>query len=243
MPGRLVRLARKGAASGFLERAGRLARQIGRRGAVELGEQRRGMVEVVCADLEQLVAGSLAQPLGEAGVVLRAGRFRQARVGDVANEYVLEAIRGLVLERRARLSDDQVAEQEVVDRLVDALAAREVFDRAGPEGATDHGGPLEHLLRDAVEPVDTRRDQRLHRVGDLLRCALLAALGDVEHDLLEEEGIAARLVEECALRPGGDRPVLGQRLDQRRAVGLAERLELDRRRADAASAPVRAHVE
>ena len=33
--------------------------------AVELGEQRRGLVEVVRADLEQLLAGPLLEPLGE----------------------------------------------------------------------------------------------------------------------------------------------------------------------------------
>ena len=113
----------RGRAPGLLERRGRLARQIGGRSAVELGEERRGVVEVVRPDLEQLVAGPLAQPLGEARMVLRARRLGQARVGDVADEHVLEAVRGLVLERRARLADDEVAEQQIVDRLVDALAS------------------------------------------------------------------------------------------------------------------------
>ena len=80
------------------------------------------------------------------------------------------------------------------------FASRQVLDRPAPERCADDRRPLEHGLRDAVEPVDARRDQRLDRVRDILRRALLAALGDVEHDLFEEERVAAGLVEEGALR-------------------------------------------
>ena len=37
---------------------------------VELGVEDAGLVEVIRADLEQLLVGALAQPLREAGVVL-----------------------------------------------------------------------------------------------------------------------------------------------------------------------------
>jgi len=37
--------------------------------AVELGIERARMIEVVRADLEELLVGALAQPLGEAGVI------------------------------------------------------------------------------------------------------------------------------------------------------------------------------
>ena len=47
--------------------------------AVELCEQRGRVVEVVGADLEQLLAGPLLQPLGEARVVLGARRPSRAR--------------------------------------------------------------------------------------------------------------------------------------------------------------------
>ena len=55
----LVRLSGQGAPAGLLERLGSLAGQVGGRRAVELGEERRGVVEVVRPDLEQLVARSL----------------------------------------------------------------------------------------------------------------------------------------------------------------------------------------
>src|SRR4029450_14007553 len=110
-----------------------------------------GAIEVLRADLDQRVSRPLAQPLGEGRVVLCACGFRQARVRDVADEHVLEAVGGLVLERGARLADDQVAEQQVLDRVVDALAPCQVLDRAGPEGTADDRRPLEDGLRDAVE--------------------------------------------------------------------------------------------
>ena len=59
MAGSLVRLSRESAASRLLERGRRLPREVCGRRAVELGEQGRGMIEVVSADLEQLVSGPL----------------------------------------------------------------------------------------------------------------------------------------------------------------------------------------
>ena len=201
------------------------------------------MIQVVRTNLEQLVAGPFTQPFGEPGVVLRPRRLGQARVGDIADQDVLEAVRRLVLEGRARLADDEVAEQQVLDRIGRVLALGQVLDRTRPEASADDRRTLEHRLRRGLQPVDAGRDQRLNGVRDLLDGALLAALGDVEHDLLEEERVAAGLVEQGAARLGRDRSVLVQRVDQRLAVRIAEGLELDRRRAHAAAAPVGADVE
>ena len=52
-----------------------------------------GLVEVVRADLEQLLVGPLAQPLRELRVLIRPRRLRQRRVRDLADEHVLEAVR------------------------------------------------------------------------------------------------------------------------------------------------------
>src|SRR5262249_61104465 len=98
MPRGLIRLTCERTPSRFLERARRLAGEISRRRAVELCKQRRSVVEVVRSDLEQLVSGPLPEPLGEARVMLGARRLREARVRDVADEDVLEAVGRLVLQ-------------------------------------------------------------------------------------------------------------------------------------------------
>ena len=201
------------------------------------------MVEVVRADLEQLVAGSRAQPLGEPRVVRRPRRLREARVRDVTDEDVLEAIRLLIGEGRLGLVDDEIAQLEVVERVLDALPVREVLDRAGPEAAADYRRPLQRRLRHRVESVDARCDQRLQRVRDPGGGPLLAELGHRQHDLLEEERIAFGLGEQGAARLWRELVATRERVDQLLAVGRTEGLELDRRRADAASAPVRADVE
>src|SRR5438034_168507 len=62
LTGGAMRLACERAPSGRLERLRGLVGQLRRRTAVELGDQRRRLVEMVGADLEQLLAGALAQP-------------------------------------------------------------------------------------------------------------------------------------------------------------------------------------
>ena len=94
----------------------------------------------------------------------------------------------------------------------------------------------------AGKPIDARADQRLDGVGDPVGL-FLAALLDAAHDLFEEERVALGLLEQQLPRLGRHRRAGAQRVDQLFAVSRAECLELDRRRAHAASAPVRAHVE
>src|SRR6185436_12895375 len=90
----------------------------------------------------------------------------------------------------------EVAELEVFEGLLDALARSEVFERPGPEAAADDRRPLEHGLRLGLEAIDARGDQGLERVGNSDRGLLFPALGDGEHDLLKEERIAPGLLEE-----------------------------------------------
>ena len=156
---------------------------------------------------------------------------------------MLEAIGRLVRQRRARLEDNQVPQLEVFEGRVDALAIREVLDRAGPERAADDRRALQSRLRLRVEPVDARGDQRLKRVRDPGRSLLFAELGDRDHDLLEEERVALGFRQQRASGLRRELFVPAESVDQLLAVGSAERLELDRRRADAPSAPARAHVQ
>ncbi len=77
LAGRAVRLPGERAPAGVLERRRRLAGELRRRGAVELAVERRRLVEVVGADLEQLVAGALVAASRRSG---RGARARSAFV-------------------------------------------------------------------------------------------------------------------------------------------------------------------
>ena len=87
----------------------------------------------------ELLARSLCEPLGEARVVLRARELREPRVGDLADEGVLEAIRGLARDRRARLAQEELALEQVVERARrdPATSGDEMLERAPPEDAPD----------------------------------------------------------------------------------------------------------
>jgi hypothetical protein len=90
-----MRLARERAPSGGLERFRGLVSQLGRWAAVELGDQGRRLVEMVGADLEQLLAGALAQPVGEALVQVGPRGLGETRIRHLADQHVLETVGGL----------------------------------------------------------------------------------------------------------------------------------------------------
>jgi hypothetical protein len=69
VPSGLICLAGERSATRLLQGRCGLAGQVGRWRSVEIGEKRRRVVEVVRPDLEQLVAGPLSEPLGEARMV------------------------------------------------------------------------------------------------------------------------------------------------------------------------------
>src|SRR5581483_6221197 len=77
--------------------------------------------------------------------------------------------------------------------------------------------------------------------GDALE-AVARTLGEHAHRLLDEQGVPLRLGKHRA-QVERDVERGGERLDELDALLLAQRLELDRRRADAAAAPRRADVE
>jgi hypothetical protein len=153
---------------------------------------------VECADLEQLVAGPLLQPAGEARVERRAGRLGKPLIGDLANEDMLELERVLAGDRGACFRDDQVAHHEAVHRRLQVVELRrQVCDRALPEDAPDERCTLQHAFLDRREPVDARSDQRLQRVRDRAGDFPLAVLLDEHPDhLLDEQRVALRDVED-----------------------------------------------
>ena len=89
--------------------------------SVELGVKRARVVEVVGADLEQLLVGLLAQPLREAGVILGPPGFRETAVGDLADEHVLEPVGRFTGDRRPLFARDEIAQEEVVENVLDLV--------------------------------------------------------------------------------------------------------------------------
>src|SRR5205085_673390 len=147
----LARLAAEGPLPGDLEHVRRRPRELERRAAVELLEQVRRLVEVVRADLEQLLVGTLAQPLRKVLVVLRTRRLRQRGVRNLADEDVLEAVRDLAREAGVQLAREEIAHEQVVERVLEVVAEvrRKRGERAVREDATEHRRPLQQDLRAA----------------------------------------------------------------------------------------------
>ena len=72
-----------------------------------------------------------------------AGGLREARIRDLADQHVLEAERLLAADRGALLGSDEVAQEEIVQSLLDLFGlSGEPLDRAGPERPTDDRAPL-----------------------------------------------------------------------------------------------------
>ena len=155
---------------------------------------------MIGADLEELLAGPLAQPVGKALVQVGPGRLRQAGVRHFPDQHVLEAISGLARDRRAELRDEKFPEEQRLEHGLKLIELdRQFLDRPAPEGAADHRSPLQHRFLVRGEPVDAGGDERLQRVGDPLgklgqRPPL--AFREHAHRLFDEERVPFRLLEE-----------------------------------------------
>ena len=118
---RLIGLAAECALSCDLEHVRGRLRELERRPPVELGQEQTRLIQVVRADLQQLLVGALAQPFGELLVVLGARRLRQPRVCDFADQHVLEAVRDLAGEARPGLAREQIADEQVVEGILELV--------------------------------------------------------------------------------------------------------------------------
>ena len=90
---------------GVLERRSGVGGELGRDPSLELELELGRLVEVVGADLDELVGdGAACEPGRQLPVQQCAGGLRQARVGDVADQDVLEPVRLLprIVERCSR---------------------------------------------------------------------------------------------------------------------------------------------
>ena len=89
---------------------------------------------------------------------------RQAGVGDVARQRVLDRILAVTRNRGAGATADEVALLEHLQIRFSLL--NELVDRPRPEDPADHGGSLQGLLLRRIEQIDSRRDDGLHSVWD-----------------------------------------------------------------------------
>ena len=237
-----VRLAVERPAPGALECVGRLRAQLCRNLSVELGRERRRALQVVCLGLHELLGRPRAQPVDEHAVEPCPLALGETRVRDIANQHVAEAERGFARDRRDRLAREELAIDEVDERGVDVECRIEIGDGAAPEHATDEGAVADDRPRVWRQPVDARRDQRLHGVGDPHRHPL-APLREHPDRLFDEERIALRLLEQGAPDVVGQHGVRGKGVDEHLGLALGQRPEIDRDRPSPPTSPARARLE
>ena len=139
-------------------------------GRDELAAVARRLLQVIAGDLVVLaqaspVPGLLLEPAGKALVQLGADRFRNARVGLVADQRVPEAIRiltgylGLCRHHEA-LADER---HEPAGHVGLVCMRRQGDERTRPELLPDDRRPLEHPPFRGLEAVDAGGEQRVDR--------------------------------------------------------------------------------
>jgi hypothetical protein len=121
---------------------------------VMMGEQGGVLVPALAQALE---------PAREARVQAQTPRLREALVGDVSRQGVLEGERPLAGHRRTPELADEIAFDENPQAHVAFLHG---FRGARRERPADDRGCLEDGLVSRVEHVDAGREECLHRVGD-----------------------------------------------------------------------------
>jgi hypothetical protein len=153
-----------------------------------LGDQRRVLIGRIWI--------SLLDRGGRAPVPPCPIGFQLRFVGHRADQRVAEGVLGAWGEPHLI---DQLDTKQLVEHRIDA----ERGEQLGPEASADHRRRVHRLLGRGVQPVDARRDGRLHRsrhrdVGDIhprdIATALAgqhAALGQLAHHLFGEKGIPA----------------------------------------------------
>jgi hypothetical protein len=125
-------------------------------------------------------------------VVVGALELRQAAVGDLADEDVLETVGHLARDRRAALGEDEIAQHQAFEHGLDVELRGEMRERARPEHAANYGGTAKRTPLVRVETVDPGGDERLHRVGDALGGGVAFLFDEHADRLLDEQRVSAR---------------------------------------------------
>ena len=209
----------------------RLLRQVGR-AAVVLGEHRDHLVGAV--------SHAVLEEAADLEVLGAAHRLGEHPVGDVADQHVLEGVLPLAGELAAGGLDDEVLFLKRHERVVqvEAGVARHPGERTLPERPADDRCLLQELPLARFERVQPRREQRLDRAGQLGRLDG-PLLGQHPRHLLGEEWVAAGARGDHVGRPLCVRAAGQQRGDELARLVGAERVQEDRRRSAASTAPRR----
>ncbi len=125
-------------------------------------------------ELLRPVAGQLGQPGAHRGVGAAPSRDRQAGVGHVADERVLDQVLGINAEGGGWPQQDQASPLKAVKLRLEILRAYGVAEGFLPEDATNDGCLSEDAPLALRKRVDARCQQRVDRVrqGDRLAIAL-----------------------------------------------------------------------
>ena len=206
----------------------------------ELGPVAVGLLEVVADDLVQLdqVGAVLLEPEGKSLVELGSNGLRQSLVGRVADQEMAEAVR-LVVDEHRLLRSYEVLPDERDQLSVDLLfLRRQRRHRTAVEDEPFDGTALEHAALGRLELVESPREQGLDRRG---HHDLASALGRHGDHLLDEQGVAARRLED----PFSEviRNPVGQRSEQLPRLLGRQRLEEHVRGVQLSAAPGHAAVE
>ena len=213
------------------------------------------MVGEQLGELGRALAARLLDPRRQLGMSAAALPARQAGIGHVADEDVLEDELALPGERRRRAIEHELAAAERPQHRVEVVRTREPRHRAVPEDAADDSRALRDpllLWRQQVEPGE---DHRLHVVRDLdvldrrdrTPTAVLVheqpLVDQVTDDLLEEERVPLGPLED-PLAHGRRQPVdVQQGRDETCALLARQRVERQRAEAATTTAPVRPRAQ
>ena len=183
-------------------------------------------------------------PAGGGLVPARALGPRDLAVGDVAHEHVPEGVLVLASDRRAPLgAHELLARKRVEGELgVGAFAAPNRADGAEPKDLAEDRCVLEELLLGDREPVEPRRDDALHVLGQR-QLPRRAALVEQPRELLGIQRVPARAREQRRLHLCRQDGSFEQRGEQARRVIVRERRDRQRQRVRLASAPARSPLE
>ena len=110
---------------------------------------------------------------------------------------------------------------------------------AVPEGASDHRGRLQGALLERGEQIDPRGEHTLNGVGDLQPLDPGGLVHQALHDLLEEERVAARSLEDPGSEIARHRPALDQEVEELSRLRRGQRLEQQTRVVPPSAAPPR----
>ena len=147
-----------------------------------LGQQRNHLVAAL--------TGALLDEPANLEVLARAHRLGQHRVGDVADQHVLEGELLLVGEAAAIAGYDQVLVAQRRERCLQlpSMSCGDRGQHALPEGASNDRRVRDQLALERLERVQARGQQPLHRVREL-GSAGRAFLGEALHHLLGEQRV------------------------------------------------------